>query len=823
VADLLFGFNYQKNGMVKNLKKIELFFVIVVLILFVVLADRYIFKSSFFSHIKAEITTYFNDKKFEKTVKENIESSNNNGNIVSKKLDLKLVRVGNDWSLIGSDNYKIVTDKEKIAIATKDNSTGVNFAVDVIGVDTYFPIRNTARLDIPVGKNSETFRVYEQEDFLPILGYHYVVPDDQEIPESKKFLEVHASKFEEQIDYMTNMLGCRWFTLGELMENYILKNEKIPKQACAINFDDGRKDGYTRIFPILEKYGVVATFYVITDLLGKSAYMTWEQIDELYRAGHEIGSHTLFGGSILNTKWFEEKFGQVFNHEDLVSQVKDSKEKLEKRGYEIKTFAYPLGEWSDDIVQVVKESGYIAARDTENDLTLDRRSPTVSYDQNYIWHMHYHKPELQSLEELKKSTWYNTWWQFEDVYVISADSNKNIKNLSSLELTEDSYEIVTLPDRGDKIKNKFIVNHDGEFTIEIFGSTGESLKDFYSYLENIKISIDDKAFETKTGDKGSCLEASNRYYCSYFVYSHLQKGVHIIEVENDNNGFVRVDKFRIFREIPIQDSYEVIITEFKNNSDKTADSLDSGVTFSDNFNENKVIEESGGMNESSNPYWWINSGAFLIKEGGVGKTLFGGISTNSKWQNAYLQHNAVDTDNGYHPQNIFRLITRSKWQNFQQTIYAKIEKYNLSESRNRSESNGLLLFNRYIDSDNLYYTGIRVDGTAVIKKKINGNYYTLAQKSFYKADVPYNRDTNPNIIPSQKWIGLRSEIKTNPDNTVSIKFFIDKDKTGNWILAVEAKDDGKTYGGSAILSEDYAGIRTDFMDIEFDDYKIIKQ
>ncbi|MEK7147292.1 MAG: hypothetical protein AAB806_00185, partial [Patescibacteria group bacterium] len=70
------------------------------------------------------------------------------------------------------------------------------------------------------------------------------------------------------------------------------------------------------------------------------------------------------------------------------------------------------------------------------------------------------------------------------------------------------------------------------------------------------------------------------------------------------------------------------------------------------------------------------------------------------------------------------------------------------------------------------------------------------------------------------WIGLRSEVKTNPDNTVSVKFFIDKDKTGNWILIAEATDDGKSYGGAAILQEGYAGIRTDFMDVEFDDYRI---
>ena len=809
--------------MVKNLKKIELFFVFVVLVLFVVLVDRYIFKSSFFSHTKTEITTYFNDKKFNKAVKENIESRNNNGNIVSKKLDLKLVHTREVWSLIGTDDYKIVTDKEKLAITRKEDGDGVDFAVDVIGVDTYFPIKNTARLDLPVGINSETLRVYEQEDFLPILGYHYVVPDDQEIPEDKKFLEVNVSEFEKQVDYMTNALGCRWFTLGELMENYVLKNEKIPKQACAINFDDGRKDGYTTIFPILEKYGIVATFYIVTDLLGKPAYMTWEQVDELYRSGHEIGSHTLFGGSIVNTKWFEDKFHRVFNRDDLILQIKNSKEKLEKRGYEIKTFAYPLGEWDADVVQVVKESRYIGARDTLRNLTLDRRTPTVSYDQDYIWHMHYHKPELQSLAELEKSIWFNTWWQFEDGYTVITDDNKNITNLSSLKLTENSYNIITLPDKGDKVKNKFIVNNDGNFKIEIFGSTGERLKSPYSYLENIVISIDDKIVETKAEDENSCLVAAGRYYCPYFVYSNLQKGVHTISVESNNNGFVRVDKFRVFREIPVQTSYKVIITEFKSNSDRKIQQISSEKIFSDNFNNDETIEEAGNMSESLNSYWWVNSGAFLIKEDGVGKTLWGEIDENSKWQNAYLQYNDVDTDNGYRPQNIFRLITRNKWGDFQQTIYVKIEKYNLSESKNRSESNGLLLFNRYVDSDNLYYTGIRVDGTAVIKKKINGNYYTLAQKSFYKADVPYNRDTNPNLIPGQKWIGLRSEIKTNSDNTVGIKLFIDKDKTGNWVLAAEARDDGKTYGGSTILSESYAGIRTDFMDVEFDDYKIVKQ
>lgn len=241
-----------------------------------------------------------------------------------------------------------------------------------------------------------------------------------------------------------------------------------------------------------------------------------------------------------------------------------------------------------------------------------------------------------------------------------------------------------------------------------------------------------------------------------------------------------------------------------------------------NFKVDGVLDEAGKIDDSSSPYWWLNSGGQFFLKDGIGKTVQGELSILNKWRLAYVASNPTDTDNGYHPQNIFRLVTRSKWQNFSQEAYFKIAKLNMSASVNRDASNGILFFNRYQNGNNLYYAGIRVDGAAVIKKKINGTYYTLAYNSVYKADAPYNRDTNPNLIPGQKWFGLKSEIKTNADGTVNIKVFIDKDKTGVWILAAEATDDGKSYGGAPILSEGYAGIRTDFMDVEFDDYKIVE-
>jgi hypothetical protein len=245
----------------------------------------------------------------------------------------------------------------------------------------------------------------------------------------------------------------------------------------------------------------------------------------------------------------------------------------------------------------------------------------------------------------------------------------------------------------------------------------------------------------------------------------------------------------------------------------------TGTRFSDPFQTNNRIEEAGSINESANPNWWVNSGAWLIAANGVGKTVQGDLGTLDKWRLDYALSNPDDTDNGYHPQNIFRLVQRSNWKNITQQAYYRINQLNLSESVNRNGSNGLFLLNRYVDGNNLYYTGVRVDGAAVIKKKYKGVYYTLDYRSIFSGSA-YDSDSNPNVLPMRTWIGLRSVVQTNPDGTVTIQLYLDRGRTGNWALVAQAVDNGAKYGGAVIKSAAHGGIRTDFMDVEFEDYQI---
>jgi len=241
--------------------------------------------------------------------------------------------------------------------------------------------------------------------------------------------------------------------------------------------------------------------------------------------------------------------------------------------------------------------------------------------------------------------------------------------------------------------------------------------------------------------------------------------------------------------------------------------------FQEGFRKNCLLEEAGSMDESDNPSWWVDSGGEMICRKKAGWTIQGKLSAGSKWKKLYESTNPEDTDGGAHPQNIFRLITRLEWENFSQEAKFKIKKFNLSSSDNRNESNGLLLLNRYKDSDNLYYAGVRVDGYAVIKKKIGGEYFTLDyERYFSKKEYSRQSKTLSHLLPRKKWIGLKTEVRDIDSGKVQIKLFIKQKK--NWFLAAEAVDEPGKYGGDVISGEGHAGIRTDFMDVEFDKYRV---
>ncbi len=246
--------------------------------------------------------------------------------------------------------------------------------------------------------------------------------------------------------------------------------------------------------------------------------------------------------------------------------------------------------------------------------------------------------------------------------------------------------------------------------------------------------------------------------------------------------------------------------------------LSTAASFTDNFDENSlpIINETGKMEDSFDPHWWLNSGAYIYQTDGVAATIQGKLAETDRFRLLYAISNPVDTDNGYRPQNLIRFVTRAKFKNFTQQVFFNIEQINTSKSPNRNQSNGVLFFNRYQDGNNLYYAGIRVDGHAVIKKKLHNQYYTLKSVSVYPGH--YNRDTLPNLLPIKRWIGIRTVIANNANGNVDITMYINDSQLGSgWTKVLQVEDTGSD--AKCILNEGYAGIRSDFMDIRFNHYE----
>jgi len=117
-----------------------------------------------------------------------------------------------------------------------------------------------------------------------------------------------------------------------------------------IQFDDGRENAYGAL-PILEAHGMHATFYVNTDLLGGSGYMSWGQLADLAAAGNEIAGHTLTHANLKRLSTAAAR-----------REVCNDRVNLFEHGFQPTSFAYPYGQFNSSVKQVVRECGYSSAR-----------------------------------------------------------------------------------------------------------------------------------------------------------------------------------------------------------------------------------------------------------------------------------------------------------------------------------------------------------------------------------------------------------------------------------------------------------------------------
>jgi peptidoglycan/xylan/chitin deacetylase (PgdA/CDA1 family) len=140
--------------------------------------------------------------------------------------------------------------------------------------------------------------------------------------------------------------GCQTLTLVDVWNHQKTASEQ--KRRVVMTFDDGHSSDYEAAFPILERLGMRADFFVNTATVSTSGYLTWSQIAEMRRAG--MGFHSHGHDHVVFTR---------LSYTHLRNQLARSKEILEDRLAEaVEFFGAPYGFLNRRTVGCAFEVGY---------------------------------------------------------------------------------------------------------------------------------------------------------------------------------------------------------------------------------------------------------------------------------------------------------------------------------------------------------------------------------------------------------------------------------------------------------------------------------
>jgi peptidoglycan/xylan/chitin deacetylase (PgdA/CDA1 family) len=190
--------------------------------------------------------------------------------------------------------------------------------------------------------------------FMTILLFHRVT---DQIPADG--LTVSTARFRSICLLLRR--GFRVVPLAEVFD-IVRSGRPMPPRTVAVTFDDSYRDNLFAA-RVLAEYGLPASFFVPTAYVGtnrsfawdshlpRMANLTWDDVREMVRLGHEIGSHTA-NHINLGTAPYNEVRTELFESKAVLEKQLDRK---------VRWFAYPYGKRTDirpETAALVEEAGY---------------------------------------------------------------------------------------------------------------------------------------------------------------------------------------------------------------------------------------------------------------------------------------------------------------------------------------------------------------------------------------------------------------------------------------------------------------------------------
>ena len=176
---------------------------------------------------------------------------------------------------------------------------------------------------------------------LPIMMYHAVLPNPQDTN------TIDPTTFESDLKALQDN---HYTTVSSDDALKILTTHTIPSAKVVwLTFDDSLDNFYSNVFPLLKKYKMHATSFVITGNVGKAGFLTEAQIKEMAASGLvDFQSHTVTHTDL-----------SLATDDQQTTELQQSKAYLDKLLNQ-KTFVicYPSGSHNEDTAQIATNLGY---------------------------------------------------------------------------------------------------------------------------------------------------------------------------------------------------------------------------------------------------------------------------------------------------------------------------------------------------------------------------------------------------------------------------------------------------------------------------------
>lgn len=178
---------------------------------------------------------------------------------------------------------------------------------------------------------------------LPILMYHFFYDETLgEVGIDNNYMEIHA--FEEQMKYLDD--NDYYFPSWQEVADFVDGKITLPKKSVVVTIDDGHKTFLRLALPIIQKYDIKVTSFLVTRWFEKSTIKSLKNIVNCESHTHNMHRKGCTGG--------QNGIFRCINYDLGLADLKQSIDLLDSN----EAIAYPFGDVTNNVIAITKAANF---------------------------------------------------------------------------------------------------------------------------------------------------------------------------------------------------------------------------------------------------------------------------------------------------------------------------------------------------------------------------------------------------------------------------------------------------------------------------------